>query len=128
MVPELSWVLLRTVTLSHAVRLPSATISARTPSIARQLRRRAGMPRKTSNARTVPLPVPAHLLPLPSLGQFNPLLLTAVVVTVAVGVGVPIIDPEAKVTVEPFKKEQLGRSVAPMGDEVSAQARVTVPT
>jgi hypothetical protein len=47
-------------------------------------------------------------------------------VEVTVTVAVPIIVVPLRVTVE-LPAEQVGRSVAPFGDEVSAQARVTVP-
>jgi hypothetical protein len=47
-------------------------------------------------------------------------------VEVTVTVAVPLVVVPLRVTVE-LPAEQVGRSVAPLGEEVSAQARVTVP-
>ena len=44
----------------QADKLPSAVITIRIPSIERQLRRRAGIPRKTRSASTAPPPAPAQ--------------------------------------------------------------------
>jgi hypothetical protein len=45
---------------------------------------------------------------------------------VTVTVAVPVAVPEFKVTVE-LPLEQVGRLIAPFGDEVREQARETVP-
>ena len=104
--------------------VPSATMSTKAPSIARQLRRRAGVTRSTKNARTAP-PVPAQPLPFPpALGHTSALLLAEVELTVMVAV--PVVAPLLRVTVE-LPPEQVGRSVAPAGDVVSVQVSVTVP-
>ena len=47
-----------TLTPPQLARLPIAVISTTMPSICRQLRRRDGIPRNTSNARIAPLPAP----------------------------------------------------------------------
>ena len=59
-------------------------MATRTPSMDRQLRRRAGMPKKTSRASTAPLPPPSHPFPLPTLGKDEIGCAAAAVVTVAV--------------------------------------------
>ena len=108
----------------QALKPVSTTISARIPNIDSHLRRRAGIPGKATNARKAPPPAPAQPLPLPPiLGQINSLL---VVVELTVTVAVPVIVPLSRVTVE-LPAEQVGRLVAPVGDEVRAQVRVTVP-
>jgi hypothetical protein len=56
------------------------------------------------------------------LGHASALLLAEVVVTLIVAVPVVMVPP--RVTVPPV---QTGGSVAPLGDEVSAQSRVMVP-
>jgi len=105
----------------QAARPPNAAINSRRPSIDRQLRRRAGIPRKTWNASTAPASGQARLL-LPTLGHASRMLLTAVVVTVMAVV--PVVVPPPRVTLLPV---QVGRSGASSGDEVGAQARVMVP-
>jgi hypothetical protein len=47
----------------QAARLPSAAIMIRTISIERQLRRRAGIPKKSKKAKTAPPPAPDQPLP-----------------------------------------------------------------
>jgi hypothetical protein len=47
----------------QAARLPNAANISRTTSIERQLRRRAGTPRKSKKARTAPPPAPGQPLP-----------------------------------------------------------------
>jgi len=104
--------------------VPRTTISTNIPSIDRQLRRRAGIPKNSNSASTAPPPAPIQPLPGPSFGRTSSLLLAAVVSTVTVAV--PVVVVELSVTVWlPFV--QLGRSVAPDGDEVSAQVSVTLP-
>lgn len=104
--------------------VPSAAMSTKTPSIDRQLRRRAGVTRSTRNARTAP-PAPAQPLPFPpALGHTSIALLAEVELTVMVAV--PVVAPPLRATVE-LPPEQVGRFVAPEGDVVSAQASVTVP-
>jgi hypothetical protein len=75
------------------------------PSIDRQLRRLAGIPKKTSRARTAPPPAPAHPLPLPgSIGYATPEVVGAEVETVKVAV-----PPAA--TAEPFVEVHVGIAV-----------------
>ena len=103
---------------------PRITISTIAPTIDRQLRRRAGIPKNSSNASTAPPPAPIQPFPGPIFGRTSSLVLAAVVPTVTVAV--PLVVDELNVTVWlPF--EQLGRSVAPDGDEVSAHVIVTLP-
>ena len=119
-VPELGGTMLwKTL---QALRLPNIAIRARMLSIARQLRRRAGIPSRTSNARTAPPPVPPSPLPFPR-GTNSALDEVEVTVTVVV----PVLEELLRFTVE-LPAEQVGRSVAPAGEEVSEQDRVTVPT
>jgi len=54
-VPGLLWVVVA-VPLPQALRVPRAAISIRMPSIERQLRRRAGIPKKSRMANSAPLP------------------------------------------------------------------------
>jgi hypothetical protein len=100
-------------------------MSATAPSIDRQMRRRAGIPSRIRSARTAPPPAPPHPLPLPGLGVVNALLLLGAVVD-TVTVAVPLVVVVLSVTVE-LPPEQVGGSVAPEGDWVSAQVSVTVP-
>jgi hypothetical protein len=123
-VPGLLWPPPPPLLPPHPAKLPSTTIATRTPSIDRQLRRRAGMPMNTRNASSAPAPPPVQPRPLPNLGQANALLEAAVVFTVTVAV--PLVVPELRFTAE-LAPEQVGRSVAPVGDEVSAQVSVTAP-
>ncbi|MGA9071941.1 MAG: hypothetical protein WB424_16890, partial [Terracidiphilus sp.] len=85
--------------------------------MALQPRRRAGIPKNRSRAKAAPpahLPVTGRKLALP-----EPVVVT---VTVVVPVGAALL----KLTVE-LPAEQVGRSVALAGEEVSAQATVTLP-
>lgn len=92
--------------LPQAAKLPSTAIITKTPSIERQLRRRAGIPRKRRRARTALPPAPVHPLPLPgSLGMSSDAV-AAVVYTVMVDV--PLVVLELSVTVE-LPLEQEGR-------------------
>ena len=84
----------------QAVRLPSAAIRIKAPSMARQLRRRAGMPKNTRRARTKPLPVPIHPL-LPGMAWS----MAVVAVVEMVRVAVPLAVPLVIVTVEPGEQE-----------------------
>ena len=106
----------------QALRLASATISARTPTIDSHLRRRAGIPRKTRKARTEP--PPAHARPKPLASGRAMALVAAVEETVTVAVPLVVLPPRVIVELPP---EQVGRSVAPAGDAVSAHDSVTVP-
>jgi hypothetical protein len=92
--------------LPQAAMLPSAAITTRTPSIDRQLRRRAGIPRKSRKARTAPPPAPAHPRPLPgSFGEASAALVAAVVFSSTVAI--PLVMLELSVTVVGLI-EQLG--------------------
>lgn len=96
------------------------------PSMERQVRRRAGIPKKRTKARTAPEPAPSQPLPLPNLGTIR----SAVAATlVMVAVAVPLVVPELSATGEPLVTEQVGASpdwlVGP--PELSAQVRVTEP-
>jgi hypothetical protein len=90
-------------------------------SIDHHLRRCAGIHQKTSRAKNAPPAVPAHLLP--GLGNVIALSLAAVVFTVTVDMALAV--PELSVTFGPL--EQVGRSIALAGLEVTTQMRVTVP-
>jgi hypothetical protein len=91
----------------HAVMLPSAAIMIRTTSIDLQLRRRAGIPRKSRKARTAPPPAPAQPRPLPgSFGEASAALVAAVVLSAMVAV--PLVMLELSVTVVGLI-EQLGK-------------------
>ena len=86
-----------------------------------QLRRRAGIPRKTRNAKTAPPPAPSR--PLPPAGLRSSETVAAVVVTESV----PLPDVlEALSEMVPLG-EQLGRFEAPLGELVSEQLSETVP-
>lgn len=105
------------------------TMRTSAPNIVRQLRRRAGIPKNSSNASTAPPPAPSQPLPGqplsgPILGRTSSLLVAAVVLTVTVPV--PLVVVSLSAIPEP-DTAQVGRSVAPLGDEVSAQLKVTVP-
>ena len=107
----------------QADRLPSAIINTRTPSIARQLRRRAGIHRNTSKASTAPAPAPGLL---PKFGFARADDFAAVVVTVTDPV--PLAVPEATLIFPPpLDGEQAGKFAAPAGFDVNAQVNVTVP-
>jgi hypothetical protein len=106
----------------HALKPPSTTISVRTPNIDSHLRRRAGIPKKNRMARTAP--PPAHPRPKPLASGRAIALLEPVVVTVTVAVPLVVLPPS--VTVE-LPAEQLGKFVAPVGEEVNTQASMTVP-
>ena len=108
-------------------RPPSAAMIAKAPSIDRQLRRRAGIPKSTRKASVMPLPAPIH--PLPVAGRSGctswvVVVTGAVVVTVAVTV--PLVAEELNATVV-GDSAQVGKSTAPVGDAVSAQVSVAVP-
>jgi len=91
----------------HAVRLPNAAITTRTPSIDRQLCRRAGIPRKSRKARTAPPPAPAQPRPLPgSFGEASAALVAAVVFSSTVAIQLVML--ELSVTVAGLI-EQLGK-------------------
>ena len=105
----------------HALKPPSTTISVRTPNIDSHLRRRAGIPKKNRMAITAPLP--SHPRPKP---LFSGRAMALLVVEETVTVAVPLVVPPPRVIVE-LPPEQVGRWVAPAGDVVSAQVRVTVP-
>jgi hypothetical protein len=108
--------------LPQAVRLPSAVINTRMPSMERQLRRRAGIPRKTRKASIAPPPAPAQPLP----GSFGTASDAVAAVVLTVTVAVPLVVVELSVTVL-LPLEQLGRYVAPEGYDVNAHVSVTVP-
>jgi hypothetical protein len=103
---------------------PASAAITRIPlSIDRQLRRRAGTPKKASKASTAP--PPSHFLPLPrGLGRSSWAVVAAVVATVAVTV--PLVEVELKATVV-GDSEQVGASTAPEGELVSAQVSEAVP-
>ena len=105
----------------QAARLPRAIISTSTPKRARQLRRRAGMPRNNSRASATPSPSPSQ----PPTFGFTRAAVFGVVDTdaVAVPLGVPLVN----VIVEPVLTEHEGRFEAPLGDDVSAQDSATGP-
>jgi len=100
----------------------SAANAAMAHSIRLKVRRRAGIPRNTTNANAV-LPAPSHV-PWLERGRINCVVVAAVVVMVAVTV--PLVFVELSTTVE-GEMEQAGRSAAPDGEDVSAQASVAVP-
>jgi len=95
------------------------------PSMARQLRRRAGIPKKKSSASTVPEPAPSQPLPLPKAGTTRPAV-AAVLLTVAVAVPGLVVP---KFSDAPLVMEQEGVSpdwlVGP--PELSEQLSATVP-
>lgn len=101
----------------HAERLQKAAISRSAPSRARQEQRRAGIPKKTSMARTAP---PPALAQPPTRGFSRAAALVVLTETVAVAVVALSVMLESEAMQE-------GRSMAPEGEEVSAQASVTVP-
>jgi len=91
----------------QALRLPSSVINTRTPSIDRQPRRRAGIPRKTTKARSAPPAAPKTPRFLPgSFGETRLLVVAAVVLIVAVAV--PLVVLELSATVVGLI-EQLGK-------------------
>ena len=108
----------------HADKRLRAANAAPADSIRRQVRRRAGIPRKTTNAKTA-LPAPSHVPWLGrGRGRINWLVVAAVVVMVAVTV--PLVFVVLSNTVE-GEMEQVGWSTAPDGEDVSAHASVAVP-
>ncbi len=113
----------RTTVPPQAVRLPSAAITARTPTIDNHLRRRAGIPIKMSNARAAPPFAASHVSLLPSPGRTSAAVAPGVL---TVRVAVAIAAPESRVTAE-LVAEQVGKSVAAEEVAVSEQASVTVP-
>lgn len=103
----------------HAATLPSASISTNMPSIARQLRRRAGIPKNTMSARIAPDPVTATP---GNAGRFSAAVVAAVVLTVAVPLP---LDPNAVVDTVHFGVSPAEFAGAP---ELSVQLlKVTVP-
>jgi hypothetical protein len=98
------------------------TMRTSAPSIVRQLRRRAGIPKNSISARIAPPPAPSQPLPGPIFGLTSSLLVAPVVVTVTV----PVAVPELSVSGDDGPVQE-GRSLAPLGEEVSAQLNVTVP-
>ena len=108
----------------HADKMLSAANAAMAHSIRLQVRRRAGIPRNTTNANAV-LPAPSHVPWLRrGRGRINCAVEAAVVVMVAVTV--PLVLVELSTTVE-GEMEQAGRSAAPDGEDVSAQVSDAVP-
>ena len=97
---------------------PITASTASMPSMARQARRRAGIPRKATSASTVPPPIPSQPKPWRSR-------LAVALVVLNVTVAVPLVLEELNVTVEPT--EHVGEFVAPVGELVREQASVTVP-
>jgi len=106
----------------HADKMLSAANAAMAHSIRLQVRRRAGIPRNTTNANAV-LPAPSHV-PWLERGRINCVVVAAVVVMVAVTV--PLVFVELSTTVE-GDREQVGLSTAPDGEDVSAQVSDAVP-
>jgi hypothetical protein len=101
---------------------PDATTNAMaTIRDACHLRRLFGSPRNTSNANTAP--PPPNLQGLPPMSATPDALLAEVELTVIVAV--PVVVVELRLT-EPLLVH-VGTAVAPLGDEVSAQARLTDP-
>jgi len=106
----------------QAVRLLRTVMARTMPRIDRQLRRALGTPRRINRAKKVPPPAPGHRPPLSGFG-INMALVAGVVFTVKLAV--PLVAPELRFTVG-FPR-QVGRFIAPVGDEVNAHERVTVP-
>lgn len=106
------------------VTVPKAASNSRRPSMALQLRRREGIPRKTSRAKAAPPPRCIQPFCLPSLTGLANAVVAPTVVTVAVAVTEE--EPLAKVTDGLFRAH-VGRSMAPLGESVNAQLRATVP-
>src|ERR1700756_2759798 len=100
--------------------MPRPTIAAktRTPSSARQLRRRAGIPNSRRPAIVTPPPTAKNL----SRGRWRAPLVAAVEVIVIVVVTEPV---PVMLTVDGI--EQVGVLVAPIGLLVSEQLMLTVP-
>ena len=107
--------------LPHAERLVKAASRIKTPSIARQLRLRAGMPMNSTRARTA-LPAPPNP---PRFGFASSAVVAAVVVMVTVPVAV--LELEVKVTVPADPNEHEGKRVAPEGPDARTQLNATVP-
>ena len=116
--PELPLLLLPQLT-SPPVRSASNT---NIPSIDHQRRRPAGIPKNNKQARAVP---PAAYQGDPSdLGRTNAPVVGAVVVTVRVPVP---FDAPVMLTGEVAPKLNVGGSMAPLGPDVRAAVRVTLP-
>jgi hypothetical protein len=104
-------------------RAPRATMATRMPSMESQLRRRAGMPKKRSRARTTPEPAPSQpLLPPPGrAGRARSALVAAVVE----------MDSVAVAGVVPLKVTEDGETLQVAGSVeallVNEQVRLTVP-
>lgn len=110
-----------------ADRLPRAASRASAPSIARQLRRRAGIPRSTNSANAA-TPRLARVIPFRrKSGRTKLPLVAAVVVTGTVTVPIVKVELSVSVTELPEAAAQVGRSEAPVGDVVNAHVSVTVP-
>lgn len=92
--------------------------------MARPPRLRRGTPRNTSTASAAPL-IGVQPRPWFALGRASVAVVGGVVVTVIVAV--PDVVPALSVMGEPLVTVQEGRSVAPCGEVVSAQLRLTVP-
>lgn len=91
------------------------------PSMARQLRRRAGTPKKNSIASTAPAPAPNR--PLPPTGLRSSDVVAGVVATESEAVPEVAVALSAMVPLD----EQVGRLEAPVGEPVSEQLSDTVP-
>jgi hypothetical protein len=104
--------------------VPITAISSIAPSIARHPRLREGIPKKTSRARTAPPPACIQPFCLPSFtGEAIAVVVaTEVIVTVDVAEAEPLPN-----VIDGVLTAQEGRSVAPVGEEVRAQARAMVP-
>jgi hypothetical protein len=95
------------------------------PAMARQARRRAGMPRKTRKASTVAVPAFAQSdLPVRELAMWPGAAEAAVVEKLTVAVALVVL--ELSVIGEPVT-EQLGESTAPDGELVRAQVTAMLP-
>ena len=105
----------------QAAMLPMVSSNAIIPHVALHPRRRAGMPRKTRNARTAVPPVCAQPL---TCGFAREAEVAAVVFTVAVAV--PVVLEAVREIGEPVTV-QVGEFVAPTGELVREQARLTDP-
>ena len=87
------------------------------PRMARQLRRRAGMPKKSRQATAIPPPTAKNLFS----GRARAPLVAAVLLIVIVAVALPL------VTLTVGGIEHVGEFVAPDGLEVREHVRLTVP-
>ena len=108
--------------LPHPRPLPAtARSNASIPRRVRQVRRRAGVPKNRSPARTAP-PAGSHGIPLCFGSVMAVVGAVVVIVSAAVLLGVPV---TVTGLVEP--KLKVGTRVAPAGVVVMAAARVTLP-